>query len=146
MLISTRWHALSLPPTAVVCVLCFCFLRLFAALPETRRSRRQPKADKEHTPKDASDAKHVCASCCDVVGMVSSRYSGQRAPPAIFLYQFTSVLRSLVVETTARRPTRKQTQIVDRPKNMKVRQPTSHTPHASCRALRSQPSSLPASS
>ena len=33
--------------------------------------------------------------------------------------QFTSVLRSLVVETTARRPSHKQTQIVDRPKNMK---------------------------
>ena len=31
MLISTRWHALSLPPAAVVCVLCFCFL-LSAAL------------------------------------------------------------------------------------------------------------------
>ena len=41
--------------------------------------------------------------------------------------QFTSVLRSLVVETTARRPIRKQTQIVGMPKNMKVRQPTSHT-------------------
>ena len=31
VLTSTRWHALSLPATAV-CVLCFCFLRLFAAL------------------------------------------------------------------------------------------------------------------
>ena len=58
--------------------------------------------------------------------MVSSRYSGQRAPPAIFLYQFTSVLRSLVVETTARRPTRKYTQIVDRPKDVQVEQATSH--------------------
>ena len=133
-------YRLPLLSACFVSAFCGSLLLCSYSLPETRRSRRQPKADKEHTPKDASDAKHVCASCCDVVGMVSSRYSGQRAPPAIFLYQFTSVLRSLVVETTARRPTRKQTQIVDRPKNMKVRQPTSHTPHASCRALRSQPS------
>ena len=94
-------YRLPLLSACFVSAFCGSLLLCSYSWPETRRSRRQPKAVKEHTPKDASDAEHVCASCCDVVGMVSSRCSGQRAPPAIFLYQFTSVLRSLVVETTA---------------------------------------------
>ena len=40
-----------------------------------------------------------------------------------FLYQFTSVLL-LSRQQTARRPTRKYTQIVDKAKNMKIRQTT----------------------
>ena len=113
-------YRLPLLSACFVSAFCGSLLR-FAHTADLRQEEADdnaPKADKEHTPKDAPDAKHVCASCCDVVGMVSSRCSGQRAPPAIFLYQFTSVLRSLVVETTARtRPIRKQTQIADMPKN-----------------------------
>ena len=58
--------------------------------------------------------------------MVSSRCSGQRAPSASFLCQLTAVLRFFVVKTTARSPTRKYTQIVDRPKDVQVEQATSH--------------------
>ena len=58
--------------------------------------------------------------------MVSSRCSGQRAPPVSFLCQLTAVLRSFVVKATARSPTRKYTQIVDMPKDVQVEQATSH--------------------
>ena len=50
----------------------------------------------------------------------------QQAPSASFLYQLTAVLRSFVVKTTARRSTRKYTQIVDRSKDVQVKQATSH--------------------
>ena len=88
VLTSTRWHASSLSPAAVVCVLCFCFLQLCAALLikliQRRRSRRQPKADKEHNQNDAPDEEHARASCCDFVNKGSSRCDDQRAPFAPF--------------------------------------------------------------
>ena len=85
---------------------------------------RQEEADDNN--KDTSDSGHACTSCCDFVSMVSSRCSGQRAPSASFLCQLTAVLRSFVVKTTARSPTRKYTQIVGRPKDVQVEQATSH--------------------
>ena len=107
-----------------------CCLAHTADLRQEEADDNQKQTSKEHTPKDAPDAEHVCASCCDFVSMVwstvSSRCSGQRAPSASFLCQLTAVLRSFVVKTTARSPTRKCTQIADRSKDVQVEQATSH--------------------
>ena len=78
----------------IACRCCLCALFLLSAALcclahnkadlERRRSRRQPKADKEHNQNDAPDEEHARASCCDFVNKGSSRCDDQRAPFAPF--------------------------------------------------------------